>query len=106
MKNLNEVCASLLEGVISSLRGGNSNVDEQGMELITDAIQSATNQKQKMSTEEAIRYLRCSKVAFYNMKRTGLITGEKGKFQKTLYYTKRELDEVVSKMKEKRRGSL
>ena len=105
MKNLNEVCVSLLEGVISSLRGGNSNVDEQGMELIADAIQSATNQKQKMSTEEAIQYLRCSKVAFYNMKRSGLITGEKGKFQKTLYYTKKELDEVVSKMKEKRRGS-
>lgn len=105
MKNLNEVCASLLEGVISSLRGGNSNVDEQGMELITEAIQSATNQKQKMSTEEAIRYLRCSKVAFYNMKRSGLITGEKGKFQKTLYYTKRELDEAVSKMQEKRRGA-
>lgn len=106
MKNLNEVCVSLLEGVISSLRGGNSNVDEQGMELITEAIQSATNQKQKMSTEEAIRYLRCSKVAFYNMKRSGLITGEKGKFQKTLYYTKRELDEAVRKMKEKRRGSI
>lgn len=105
MKNLNEVCVSLLEGVISSLRGGNSNVDEQGMELITDAIQSATNQKQKMSTEEAIRYLRCTRVAFYDMKRSGLITGEKGKFQKTLYYTKKELDEVVSKMKEKRRGS-
>ena len=105
MKNLNEVCVSLLEGVISSLRGGNSNVDEQGMELITEAIQSATNQKQKMSTEEAIRYLRCSKVAFYNMKRSGLITGEKGKFQKTLYYTKRELDEAVSKMQEKRRGA-
>lgn len=106
MKNLNEVCVSLLEGVISSLRGGNSNVDEQGMELITEAIQSATNQKQKMSTEEAIRYLRCTRVAFYDMKRSGLITGEKGKFQKTLYYTKKELDEVVSKMKEKRRGSL
>lgn len=105
MKNLNEVCVSLPEGVISSLRGGNSNVDEQGMELITDAIQSATNQKQKMSTEEAIRYLRCTRVAFYDMKRSGLITGEKGKFQKTLYYTKKELDEVVSKMKEKRRGS-
>ena len=105
MKNLNEVCVSLLEGVISSLRGGNSNVDEQGMELITEAIQSATNQKQKMSTEEAIRYLRCSKVAFYNMKRSGLITGEKGKFQKTLYYTKRELDEAVRKMQEKRRGA-
>lgn len=105
MKNLNEVCVSLLEGVISSLRGGNSNVDEQGMELITDAIQSAINQKQKMSTEEAIRYLRCTRVAFYDMKRSGLITGEKGKFQKTLYYTKKELDEVVSKMKEKRRGS-
>lgn len=105
MKNLNEVCVSLLEGVISSLRGGNGNVDEQGMELITDAIQSATNQKQKMSTEEAIRYLRCTRVAFYDMKRSGLITGEKGKFQKTLYYTKKELDEVVSKMKEKRRGS-
>lgn len=106
MKNLNEVCVSLLEGVISSLRGGNSNVDEQGMELITDAIQSATNQKQKMSTEEAIRYLRCTRVAFYDMKRSGLITGEKGKFQKTLYYTKKELDEVVSKMREKKRGSL
>lgn len=105
MKNLNEVCASLLEGVISSLRGGNSNVDEQGMELITEAIQSATNQKQKMSTEEAIRYLRCTRVAFYDMKRSGLITGEKGKFQKTLYYTKRELDEAVSKMKKKKRGS-
>ena len=106
MKNLNEVCASLLEGVISSLRGGDSNVDEQGMELITEAIQSATNQKQKMSTEEAIRYLRCTRVAFYDMKRSGLITGEKGKFQKTLYYTKRELDEAVRKMREKRRGSI
>ena len=105
MVNLNKTCISLLEGVISSLRGGNSNVDEQGMELITDAIQSATNQKQKMSTEEAIRYLRCTRVAFYDMKRSGLITGEKGKFQKTLYYTKKELDEVVSKMKEKKRGS-
>lgn len=106
MKNFNEVCASLLEGVISSLRGGNNNIDEQGMEMITEAIQSATNQKQRLSTEEAIRYLRCTRVAFYDMKRSGLITGEKGKFQKTLYYTKKELDEAVSKMKEKRRGSI
>lgn len=99
MKNLNEVCATMLEGLVDALRGGNSNVTQEGLEMITDAIQNATNQKRLLSTAEAIKFLRCSRVAFYNLKRLGIIRGTKGRYQKTMYYTMAELTSAVEKLK-------
>lgn len=101
MGETNETVIKLLKGIIDSLEQGNSNVDEKGMALITKAIQEATNQTQKMSTAEAIKYLNIPRSKFYIMKDLHLIKGEKGRFQRTVYYTKKELDELIIKMKEK-----
>lgn len=99
--NWNEMCIKLLEDVIANIRCGNSDIDEAGMNMITEAIQMATNQKQNMGTDEAIRYIGCSRVAFYDMKEKGVIRGKKGRFQKTIYYTKQELDEAIKLLRNK-----
>lgn len=101
MEGYNETVINLLKGLVASLENGNSNIDEKGMSFITKAIQEATNQTQKMSTEEAIKYLNIPRSKFYSLKDLHFIKGEKGRFQKTVYYTKGELDEAIIKLREK-----
>jgi len=90
--NLNEICASLLEIVVKNLRSGNSNVNEEQLHLITHYVNGTTNYERQVGTDEAIKFLKVSRNYFYDYAKPRL-KGVKIVGQKTIYYTKKELEE-------------
>lgn len=94
-----EKIISMLKWLISQIECGNSHVDEDGMNTILDVINKTTKMDTLYSTEEAIKYLRCSRVQFYKYKDEKLINPVYKPFQKAKYYRKDDLDKLISKYK-------
>ena len=90
----------LLHWLIQQIQCGNSHVDEEGMNTILDVVNRSTNMQAEYSTEESIKYLRCSRVQFYKWKDEGLIKPTYKPFQKTKYYLKADLDNLIKEQKE------
>lgn len=95
-----------LEWLISQIKCGNSHVDEEGMNTILDVVNRTTKMDTLYSTEEAIKYLNCSRVEFYKHKDNKEITAVHKPFQRTRYYRKDELDKLIKKYKEKQNGNI
>lgn len=91
MMNLNNAVANLLEKVVANLRSGNSNLTSEEFDLITDCVNRCCNYERELGTDESIRYLNVSRNYFYDVIKPQL-KGTKIAGQKTIYYTKKELE--------------
>jgi len=93
---LNQIIADLLLKLSEAVRDGNSNVTAEELDVITDIINKSTNYEREMGTDEAIRYLNVSRNYFYDYVKDDL-KGVKRAGQKTIYYTRKELEEYRQK---------
>jgi len=91
MKNYSNTLADLLTIIADNLRSGNSNVDADQLDMITAAINGITNYERQIGTDEAIKFLKVSRNYFYDHVKP-ILKGVKIPGQKTIYYTKKELE--------------
>ena len=62
--NYNTILASLLDGISLALKSGNSNVDAEQFNFLTDAINRSTIIPSYFDRENAIKYLDVSDTEF------------------------------------------
>lgn len=95
----------LLLKIVDNIDCGNSNIcEEDGIQII-DLLKRYTDKTEKLSKYKACEYLRVSRATFDNYIKEGKIPkGKKEAGYIELFWTKRELDECVSKIKKSNRG--
>lgn len=98
-----EIIKSLLLKIIDNIDAGNSNITEgEAMELIK-IIKSYTDKTQRLSKYQACKKLNISRATFDNLVREGVISrGQKVVGFKELFWTEKELDNIINKRKCKR----
>lgn len=78
--NYNTILASLLDGISLALKSGNSNVDAEQFNFLTDAINKSTIIPSYFDRENAIKYLDVSDTEFARLTyKNGLIRPKKSR---------------------------
>lgn len=103
-KVLTNLLIHSLELITANLKVGNSNINEdEAIELI-DVINHFTNREDLITKYEACKYLNISRATFDNYVREGkLPKGKKMIGSVTKFYTKKELDECIEKIKKSKK---
>lgn len=84
-----------LQKIIDNIDAGNSEFSEEECDELLEAINKATNTKNKLSKYQACKYLNISRATFDNYVRAGKIPkGEKEQGFKELFWTKESLDKI------------
>lgn len=86
-----EKIAKLFQTIADNLNNGNSNLDQEQLDLITDTICASTTPL--LSTYEAIKYLNVSRNYFYDHIKPKL-KGKKIAGQKTIMYCIKDLNNI------------
>lgn len=83
--NYNTILASLLDGISLALKSGNSNVDAEQFNFLTDAINKSTIIPSYFDRENAIKYLDVSDTEFARVssRTTVIISRESTRNDKT-----------------------
>lgn len=91
-----EIIKNLLQKVIKDIDAGNSNITEEEAVKIIDFVKSYTDKTQKLSKYQACQKLNVSRATFDNLVREGIIPrGKKVQGFKELFWTEKELNEVI-----------
>lgn len=95
-----EVIKSLLQKIISDIDARNSNITEdEAMEMIK-VIKSYTDKTVRLSKYQACKKLNMSRAAFDSLVRAGAIPrGQKVAGFKELFWTEKELDNIINERK-------
>lgn len=94
MKKL-ELLKICLQKVIDNIDSGNSNFSEEECDELLDAINKATNTKNKLSKYQACKYLNISRATFDNWVRDGkLPKGKKEQGFKELFWELESLQKL------------
>ena len=96
----------LLHHIIDDIDSGNSNADEKELQSIVDFINNVTRKDVTMTKYVACKYMKLGRAQFDNYVRDGYIPKGKHEQGGTLRWSKRELDESIKKLKDKRYGKL
>lgn len=96
-----KIIRNLLAKIIDNIDAGNSNITENEALELTKILQSYTDKTIKMSKYQACQYLNMSRASFDNYVREGkLPRGKKEAGFKELFYTQRDLDIAIKKLKD------
>ncbi len=95
-----KVIKNLLLEIINSIDAGNSNLTEEETMEIIKVIKSYTDKTQRLSKYQACQKLNISRATFDNLVREGVIPrGQKITGFKELFWTEKELDNVIKNRK-------
>ena len=94
------IIKNLLLDVVDNIDSGNSNIPEDKQIEIIKCLKEFTDQTERLSKYKACQYLNVSRATFDNYIRMGkLPKGKKVPGFNELSWTKKELDEYISKFK-------
>lgn len=97
-----KVIRSLLLKIVGDIDVGNSNITEEEAIEIVDSLKRFTDKEKRLSKYAACEYLNISRATFDNYVREGKLP--RGKHEigfKELSWSKKDLDELIKKMKGK-----
>lgn len=95
-----EILKSLLQKILNDIDAGNSNISEDEAIEVIKVIKSYTDKTQRLSKYQACQKLNISRATFDNLVREGAIPrGKKVSGFKELFWTEKELDEIIKSRK-------
>lgn len=95
-----EIIKSLLRKILKDIDAGNSNITEDEAIEVIKVIKSYTDKTQRLSKYQACQKLNISRATFDNLVREGVIPrGKKVSGFKELFWTEKELDEIIKSRK-------
>ena len=84
-----------LEQIINNIDCGNSNATDEEIDGILDIVNKTTNTQNKLSKDQACKYLNISRATFDNWVRDGKVPkGKKEQGFKELFWIKSDLDKI------------